>query len=94
MIPTRNLSEEKKIVKIVHTTFDLENFKLALCRDKPKEIYNIQYSDSKPLWIITEINDDYISAYATSWATKEPVKYKWDNFRRQLIISGIENVRY
>src|ERR1700741_3414135 len=46
-------------------SFTLEELTEALCKFKPKEIFNTHYSDKVPCWFITEyLGDNKIKYYA------------------------------
>jgi hypothetical protein len=72
--------------------FTVEEFTQKLQRFQPTHIFNVQYSDKKPVYIITEYAETHLMLYGDSWANQEPRKFTYEAFYNRLAVSGIANV--
>lgn len=90
-------SIEKKVEEIVVPS-DFETFLRYLNEYKPRAIFNSEYSEKKPLWIITEYpsrgieytKEHVIYFYAESWANKSPHCATISQFYEYLNREGLE----
>lgn len=71
--------------------FTKEQFIELITTQKPKEIFNSEYSGKTPLHIITEHGDGYVMYYCTGAADKTPHKMTLTEFYDYCRLSGIAN---
>ena len=66
----------------------------CLIKDKPKEIFNIQYSHKTPLYTDVECFEKDIRYRCLALADKSLHTRTYDQFYDEVRISGIENLAY
>lgn len=80
----------KERIVIDKISFDLTRFCNTLNAFRPKEIFNSQYSENIPCWIITEyLEGNRVKYYANGWADKTPIEESMENIHCSWKIQGL-----
>jgi hypothetical protein len=86
------LGRPKEIVKIIKEPISIHEFKEILKHcTLPIEIINTHYSEQKPLWVITNLQNNKLTYYATSWANKSTLTIHIHAFYDDCCLQGLEN---
>jgi hypothetical protein len=67
-----------KVTTTVKKAIGLDQFTGMICRLKPTEIYDIQYSSKKPLYLLNLYTARNVTMIITSREDKEPKIYSWE----------------
>lgn len=68
------MSNTKVILQEVEEQFNYNQFAMAILGDKPKQLFCPTWTPNKPLYVITNIEDENVTYYCNGDADKTPKK--------------------
>ena len=83
---------KREIIEIVKNEVTFEQFKKMLNENKPKEIFNSEYSVETPFWYITDyLDENSIKYYANIWSDKTAEIAPIDTVYQSWLLQGLEH---
>ena len=74
------------------TDFSVDEFKAFLLREKPELLYNYQYSGTKALYKLSNIDDSGLDVSGLALADTTPVRKTWEQFYKSVRTGGLTNL--